>query len=287
MWTFTFLDPAVRLDCRLARVAFKKFQDWSRANRYRFLWVLERGRKSGHYHYHLVSDQWWSAELLWAICPRFGIGQIDVNELPRHRLSYVAKYLGKQRQRWPIPRGVRLWGCQGFKGVKTNSIQFRETTLTVLEDVITYPYRARRDWIIDGHIVVTHCFHNPPRSGPDYLEYKMNITKENVLHLGQLLASGNILAVGEYRTCKARKLDFKDKDTGEQKSRKIVEHGIEVGEKQLTVTEWLPDTADISTVKSPVQKGEPVVVEVSGFSRQYGITAASVKSLASFNGKLA
>jgi len=48
----------------------------------------------------------------------------------------------------------------------------------------------------------------------------------------------------------------------------------------------LPDDADLKAVKPSVLKGDPCVVEIDGFSKKYGITAKSIRSLASFNGKL-
>lgn len=286
LWTFTFADPEGRENCNEARKRFQSFNVWARRHGYRYVWSLERGKKSGHYHYHCVTDQYWSSKTLWRVLKQWGFGQLDVKEVLRERLVYIAKYVGKQRLTWPIPKGVRLWGVCGFTGCKVNRIEFKEKTLTVIPNIEEFPTRGKRTWKIAGQQVAAQCIHPRRFEESDYRDYDMNITKENILHIGQLLAGGKILAVGEYRTMTARELQFTDKDTQQKKTRKLVEHGIEVGDKQLSVTEWLPDDANLSAVKRPCEKGEPVVVEVSGFSRQWGITAESVKSLASFNGKL-
>lgn len=288
LWTFTFPDARGQSDLVYASGCWRKFQNgFIRRKEWRGVRALERGFRSGHYHFHVVTDQRWPIEEVLAASSAAGFGRVNVEEVPRERLRYVAKYVGKISGRWKIPAGVRLWACFGFKGVRTNGIRFREKTLTVMPDFIEYPYRRSVSWFVDGQKVSTRVLVAEPLPGAEYRDHEMNITKENGLHLVNLLASGSMLAVGEYRTCTARVLNFKDEDTGKEKSRKLVEHGIEVGDSQMTVTEWLPDTADIATVKPPVTKGEPCVVEIDAFSKKYGITAKSIKSLASFNGKLA
>jgi len=146
--------------------------------------------------------------------------------------------------------------------------------------------RGSRTWLLEG-IKLHHTTWGDLRyPDSERIDYNMIITKENVQHIGQLLAGGKILAVGEYRTMKTRELKFTDEGSSQQKIRKIVEHGIEVGDQQITVVEWLADDANLEAVKPPVPKGEAVVVEVGSFSKKYGITATSIKSLASMGGKL-
>lgn len=287
MWTLTFPDEEGRSVASVAQARFRKFCRWARSEKMIFVWSFERGKKSGDFHYHMATPQRWSAKELWSVVARYGIGNIDVQEKPYEDLKYLAKYVGKHRPVWPMPKRARLWGCHGFKGVKTNDIKFSEKTLTIVSDCLEYPYRRFCTWESEGVILHRTRRGTQDIPGAEYRDYTMNVTKENVLHIGQLLASGKILAVGEYRTMKTRELRFTDETTKQTKLRKIVEHGIEVGDLQLTVTEWLPDDADISNVKRPAEKGEPVCVEVSQFSKKYGITAASIKSLASMNGKLA
>jgi len=287
LWTFTFPDEKGQKDCVYAMKCWRGFVDgYMKHRKLRCVRALERGTKSGHYHFHAVTDQFWNAKEVWAYAKKYGFGRVDVIEVDRDRLRYLAKYIAKPRPHWKIPRGVRLWSCVGFRGVKTNRIRFSERTLTVMPNVMEYPYRKSVSWFLDGQLVSRRVITADPIPDAEYRDIEMNITKENIMHIGQLLAGCKILAVGEYRTMTARELNFTDKETQQKKTRKLIEHGIEVGDQQLNVTEWLPDDATLSAVKRPCEKGEPVVVEVSGFSRQWGITAASVKSLASFNGKL-
>jgi len=285
LWTFTSKTPEQRESVDLTRSAFHLFLKWARRHGYVFLWALERGKKSGHYHYHLVTNQYWSAKTLWTQLEQWGFSP-DVQQVPRERLAYAAKYVGKQRMIWPIPARVKRWGTCGYKGVKTNSIEFSERSLTIIPSTIDYPYRRKRTWLFADTELATQRFqgHDWPES--ETVSYTMKVTQENLLHVASLLAKGNILALGEYRTCQVRELKFTDKDSKAQKVRKIVEHGIEVGDAQITVSTWLPDDADITKYQKPAEKGDPVVVEVEGFNKQYGITAKSIRTLSSMGGKL-
>jgi hypothetical protein len=289
LWTVTFKEAEQRLDGKLAKKVFTPFSEFLRRSGKRFVYAWERGFKSGHFHVHLLTDQRWEASWMWHNAREYGLGNLDLQKIPISRISYVAKYIGKQKPRWPIPKKFKLWGCVGFVGIRTNNVKFKQRNLTLLPKRF-YEDEMGRDkiWQIDGQIIV-HKRANYPAT-PELPPIQMKITNENAMHLTRLLANGQILAVGEYRTCVARELKFTDDDTGKQKVRKLVEHGIELGDdvrsEQITCTEWLPDGTDIATVKQAFPKGTPVVVEIDGMSRKFGITAKSIRDLASFNGKL-
>lgn len=288
--TFTFADKECREDGRKAMARWQPFQEWLRRTGHRGVRVIERGHKSGHYHFHVVTDQWWSARTIWDKVREYQLGNYDVQEIPLSRIGYISKYLGKMRPRWRMPRGMRLWAAFGFRGVRTNRIRFHEKTLTVVSGAITEDELTKgKRFLLEG---VTLWQRRPrfPIAGAPESYNDMNITKENAQHLTALLARGSILAVGEYRTCTAREMRFTDEDSGKEKVRKLVEHGIELGDEtkseQVTCTEWLADTADINSVKPPHAKGTPVVVEIDAMSKKYGITVRSIRGLDSFGGKL-
>jgi len=289
LWTFTFAEERLRLEDHLeVRRRWKALCRWLVARGYKYVWGFERGYQSGHYHYHAVTPQYWSANEMHALARKFGFGRIDVKEVPREKLTYLAKYIGKMKPRWKMPKGARLWGCIGFTGVRTNDIRFHEKTLTLINGSITdADLRTEKRWAVCGEITGKKL-PNHLWPGEPLLIKTMNITKENAQHLTTLLANGTILAVGEYRTCKAREMKFRDEKTEKEKVRKLVEHGIELGlSEQITVTEWLPDDADLANVKPVCVKGDPCVVVIDGFSKKYGITAKSISPLSNFNGKLA
>lgn len=288
LWTFTFPEPELRLRDHVGcRERWRKLTLWLVKRGYKFVWGFERGYESGHYHYHAVTPQYWSLDVIRPVAEKIGFGRIHVKEVPRDKVAYLAKYIGKMKPRWKMPPKAKLWGCIGFTGVRTNDIRFHEKSLTVVKGQLTeQDLEQGKRWIVCGEIIANRLA-TFPKPGVRAQYKDMNITKENAAHLAGLLANGTILAVGEYRTCKAREMRFQDEKTEKLKVRKLVEHGIELGmSEQITVTEWLPDDADINNVKPSCAKGEPCVVVIDGFSKKYGITAKSISPLANFNGKL-
>lgn len=292
LWTWTFPDQRGQQDGFYAMACWRMHRDWLVRTGKRGVRSLERSTKNGMYHFHAVTDQRWDINEIRKHAEKCGFGRINVEEIPRDRIHYVAKYIGK-RGRWKIPDKLRTWAVFGFKGVKQNDVSCKETSLTVAIPSVEKPgLRSVTRWQYDGVTIAEKLLR--PDWNPADLNgiHTMNITKENLLQLATLLAGGAILAVAEYRTCTARKMEFAEENkktgekTGKMITRKLVEHGVEVGNEQITVTEWLPDDADIATYKTSCSKGEPCVVEISGFSRQYGITAKSIRSMSNFNGKL-
>jgi len=289
LWTWTFADELPRQSALEAMKRWMPHAVWLRRSGKKLLRALERGSKGGAYHFHAITHQRWDINEIRKHAESCGFGRINVTVIPRDRVGYVAKYLGKPG-RFPIPKGVRLWACIGYQGVKRNDVRCRVTQLTI-PVIDAYPFFVSvKRWTLDG-VTIAEKILRPDWTGRKTEIQVMNITKENIQHIATLVAGGSILAVAEYRTCSARKLEFAEEKkgvaTGKQVTRKIVEHGVELGNEQVTVSEWLPDDADISAVKAPAAKGEPVLVEVGQFSRKYGITCKSIRSLASFNGKLA
>lgn len=285
LWTFTFPDEKGQMDHRYAMKAWHRVADWLLKSGKRCVRAIERGDRNGHYHFHAVTDQRWNVNEVRARAERAGFGRINVEEIPRARLYYLAKYIGK-KGRWKMPKRLRLWACVGFSGFGPRDIKFDEMTLTVPQEDLRPAFTSVIRWQLDGELLRERILRADWTGDPDEVHI-MNITKENILHIGQLLSQGVILGVGEYRTCTTRTLTFTNEKTEKKETRKIVEHGLEFGNDQITVSEWLPDDADLSNVKPPVNKGDPVVVEIASFSPKFGITAKSIKSVASFNGKLA
>lgn len=284
LWTWTFPDEKGQTDAAYA------MKCWHRHVRYlvrtgkRGVRALERGYKSGHYHFHAVTDQRWDVNEIRAHAEKCGFGRIDVEEIPRERIYYVAKYIGKPG-RWRMPKHIRLWACFGFTGIQARDIRFREKTLTVPLEDVSPPLRSVTRWTLDGVIIAERLL-RPDWNGDPGEVHTMNLTKENLLHIANILSTGALLGVGEYRTCTTRKLEFVNEKTDKKETRKIVEHGVEFGNEQVTVSEWLPDDADLAAVKPAMNKGDACVVEIQNFSPRFGITAKSIKSIATFNGKL-
>lgn len=288
LWTWTFADPVPRSDVRECMRRWSLHARWLRDSGKKLLRALERGSKGGAYHIHAITHERWDVNEIRANAEKHGFGRVNVKLIPREKVSYVAKYLGKPG-RFPIPKGVRLWACIGYEGVRQNDVRCTIKQLTVnVRDLYPGMISVKR-WTLDGQTIVEKLL-RPDWNGDKAEIQIMNITKENVHHIATLVANGAILAIAEYRTCKGRTIEFDEKKkgvpTGKRLERKMVEHGVEIGTEQITVSQWLPDDADLEKIVAPAGKGEPVLVEIEQFSRQYGITAKSIRSLANFNGKL-
>lgn len=291
LWTWTFPDERGQYDVRYAMACWKKHATWLRDSGKRLVRSIERGGKSGQYHFHGVTDQRWDINEIRENATRCGFGRVNVKVVPRERVYYIAKYIGKPG-RWTIPAGVRLWAAIGFQGVKMRDVRCKITSLTVTLKSVRPLVTSVIRWRFDGKI--THERLVRADWNGDLAEiHEMNITKDQALKMGELLASGAMLALAEYRTCEARQMTFDEENkktgekTGKKVTRKLVEHGVEVGNQQVTVTEWLPDDSELSAVKAPAAKGEAVVVEIDGFSKRFGITAKSLKPIGLFAGKIA
>jgi len=292
LWTWTFPDKESRESATLAMKKWVPHARWLRDTGKKLLRALERGGKRGSYHFHGITHQRWDVDEIRAHASKCGFGRINVKVIPREKVGYVAKYLGKPG-RFPIPRGVRLWACIGYVGVRMGDIRCQINELTVsVHDLYPCMISVKR-WCLDDVILREITLRSDWDGNPAEIQ-TMTITKENVQQIATLIAQGAILCVGEYRLCTARSITFDEKDkktqqpTGRKLTRKMTVHGVEVGNpvEQVEVTEWLPDDANLETVKAPCGKGEPVLIEIASFSRQFGITAKSLHSLANFNGKL-
>lgn len=296
LWTWTVEDNVAGGNVYEFMKRWAVHARWLKDSGKRLVRGLERGGKNGRYHMHAITDQHWDVNQIRKMAIAHGFGRINVKVIPREKVSYIAKYMGKPG-RFPIPKNVRLWACIGFKGVRMDDIYCRITVLTPpINDAFPFLVSVKR-WLIDGQIVGQRLV-RPDWNGNEAEVQNMNITKENAAHIAALVVSGHILCVAEYRTCQAREIEFDEKvkgiPTGKRKTRKLVEHGVErevkegdtVKTEQLTVTTWLPEDANINAVKPAAAKGEPVVIAIDALSGQWGITASSIHSLANFNGKL-
>lgn len=288
LWTWTFPDKEARDSVVIAMRRWKKHARWLKDTGKQCMRALERGGKNGAYHFHAITHQRWDINEVRAHAESCGFGRLQVTVIPRERASYIAKYLGKPG-RFPIPKGARLWACIGYEGVKKNDVRCRITELTVN---VKNPYQCMiscKRWLLDG-VIISERILRPDWDGNPQEIQNMKVTKENMEHIASLIVGGSIMCLAEYRTCSVRKLEFAEEKkgvlTGKQVVRKIVEHGVEVGSEQITVSEWLPDDADITAVKPPAEKGEPVLIEIAQFSRKYGITAKSIRNLANLGGNL-
>lgn len=294
LWTWTCPDVEGQSSAVEILKRWKKHAGWLQDNGLRCVRSLERGSRTGKYHIHAITDQWWDIDRVRAHAEKCGFGRLNVRVVPREKLLYIAKYISKPG-RFPIPKGVRLWGCVGFRGTRMRDIRCHITELTPVIPNVRPSVVSVVRWYAAGELIRERIV-RPDWSGDPAEVHTMNITKENLAQIAGLVSKGAMVLVAEYRTFKPRRIEFDEEDkngvkTGKRVVRKLVEHGVERelaggGVEQMKVTTWLPDDADLGAVKEAAARGEPVLVVIEQFTRRFGITASAIHGLANFNGKL-
>lgn len=91
------------------------------------------------------------------------------------------------------------------------------------------------------------------------------------------LAERGPVCVCEYRSTRAQLINYRDKVSGKALSMPLCEHGIEIGDTQVRVSERLPDGVDVSTIKPPFKKGQKCLLAVESWVTEKGQTRASGK----------
>lgn len=286
LWTFTFADAACRSDPRRAMAVWQRFHRFLNLRKYVGVRGLERGGARGAYHFHAITPQEWPLTDVRLAAQDAGFGRIHVLRMPIDRVRYIAKYIGKPG-RFPLPRGVRLWACFGFRGVAKNDVRCTINVLTpACGDVRPNIVSAR---VID----VAGYYRREILVRPDYAGdpaeiHIMKITKNVLETVARMIGDGKFVVVAEYRGLTVRTLEFdevkKGIATGRRVVRKIVEHAVEIGAQQVKCSVWLPDDADPKSVVAPADKGEFVLVEIASMSAKYGISATSIVKLDNVGG---
>jgi len=234
--------------------------------------VAERGGLHGRLHFHLISRArpvvtYWRHKL-----PQYGFGRTyNVERIPADRAYYVIKYVGKGRNRL-FGRGVRLWACVGFEGVRVSDVVITYRARWALEPV---PLPLYDDCIIrvGGNDTVL-----PIRSSPvsERIARIMELKPHQLEELAVLLGKGLVGTWGEYRGCQARSWDGTSKTSPTGKVKYVVaDHALELGGKQLKVTEWLPAGSDEKDVKPAADRGEIVFVRVDRMENVKGTQVAT------------
>jgi len=90
---------------------------------------------------------------------------------------------------------------------------------------------------------------------------------------------GAFIAIAEYRGFTPEVMRYRDKKTGASVARKIAVHSVEVGERQVKVTEWLPDDIKDEQIKREHAKGAKVVLQFDKLEQTGGVYTASGKIL--------
>jgi len=275
LWTWTFSDESVRLDpVECGKRWRSMMQDKNFAGRV-FVHSFEKAPKTGFWHYHAVTPDWWDVDDMREIAEHHRFGRIDVVAVPVAKAEYVAKYLSKHDP--DLPRGMRRWACHGFKGVKAADVEIVKRVDTVPQVDTWEPalWDGTRWTFVDVAIITVLT----RSDAVDPLKLKnMEIKPFAQKEILSLIAAGKTVAVGEYRGCVVRSVDVTDKKTMQTTKRLVVEHTVEFGPSSVKIGEWLPIGAS-EKVTPPADKGQPVLCVVLEISRQYGYKVESIKPL--------
>lgn len=90
----------------------------------------------------------------------------------------------------------------------------------------------------------------------------------------KMALEGKPVVLVEYRSFKIEHITYRDKKTQNTVSRNIVKHAVEMGDAQVSVSEWIPEDVKPETVKPPFAKGQRAVLELRGMERQQGFFVA-------------
>jgi len=264
LWTFTFPDDVSPVE---AARRWRLFVRWLVETERVCVRVLESGTLGGRWHYHCVTPDRWDVNEIREATDRYGFGRINVKKIPADRAKYVAKYLNKG-VRGDLPKGQRRWACVGFKGVAVNRVRASSKT-RYLPKVWSRPPYSAVQWNFEGSEPIrTEIRKTESEAGVEVQHHF--ISQRTWASLMADLGAGECIMVGEYRGLTVTQKVMADPVTKTKIETVIVEHLLECGRNQKTITEWLPSGADVDAVALPVEPGTLVKVFVKSLRHHKG-----------------
>lgn len=282
LWTLTFPDALTRGDPVRAMERWDSFRKWLDKTEKVGVRALERGDK-GAYHFHVATPQWWDAREMWDAGERYGFGRVNVRVRPVSAAYYIAKYVGKGTDRKWLPRGMRQWGCFGFRGVSVKNLKWTEKVRELVPNFAREKLYDVLQWWIGDAVAFSHRY-RPPHEGADVI-HKMELKPAQQKEVISKLVGGAVCAVGEFRGAHVRTQAMTDSKTQQKVDRVLVEVNVELGGSAVTVTEWTkPGTKESEIKAPPVQRGEVCLVMIEsvkwfGGSKQISGTVRALPAL--------
>jgi len=89
--------------------------------------------------------------------------------------------------------------------------------------------------------------------------------------------NGERLLFGEYRSSKAEVIKYRDKTSHQMTEMKMLRHTVEVGPDSVQLAERVEDNFDASSYKSPLTKGQKVIIFLDSLLIERGVPTARGK----------
>jgi len=225
----------------------------------------------GHgWHVHTVAVTRYDVTTIRKLAVKFGFGRLNVKQIPSSKAGYVLKYVIKfHRQKQASRR--RLWACNGFKGVPVSTVRIFDSLLDYCYSRIGYKEVSKYslDYIwkngLNDWLSATH--YGEPTTTKDK---KMNtFSPAQEKKIISLAASGNRIAVAEYRGTKIREArKYIDGRASLSEKSYYAAHLFEANASPLLVEALLPDSfkPEVDKVKEPASKGQMCVLVINKVS---------------------
>jgi len=259
LWTFTTPD---KVDLPTLSKRWKDFSRWSHKVKapYRWLRVFEPHEQHG-YHVHAVAAQRYDVRTIRQLAEKSGFGRLNVTRIPAHKAAYVVKYLVKHQRRQG-EKGVRMWACNGFKGVSVSSVRITDSWYN--EILAHQGFSVAKDFtwkfLFDEAVRARCCHPAIPRGSA---QTQMNDKQKEVAL--SLVSKGAMVRYVEFRQASVREAaKFIDGRRSLSEKTYYNQFFLESGGKPTLMEEKLPDAyVPGDEVKAPMKRGQTAVLEVT------------------------
>jgi len=260
LWTFT--TPEV---VDLPQLS-KRWNNFSRALRaqnpfLKWMRVYEPHTLRGGYHVHTVAGTKYDVGMIRKLALKWGFGRLNVTMIPASKAGYVAKYLSKHK-RAKGEKSVRMWACQGFKGVSASEVQIRDSwTYWAIQHTVGFKDAAKWSWqYIFNSALQLKCGHTSIKG---CRPIHMN-DKQNKIAL-ELISKGAMVRAVEFRNHEVREArKYIDGRASLSEKTYYVQYFLEANGKPCLVEEKLTDSYEPGDkVTPPMVKGQTAVLEIT------------------------
>lgn len=260
LWTFT--TPGV---CDLPALSIR-WNNFTRALRgkhrnVKWMRVYEPHTLRGGYHVHTVAGTKYDVGTMRKLATKWGFGRLNVTMIPATKAGYVAKYLSKHKRK-PGEKSVRMWACQGFRGVSASDVIIRDSwTHWAIAHTVGFQDAAKWSWqYIFNSALRLKCGQtgiNPCRP------IQMN-DKQNKVAL-ELVSKGAMIRAIEFRNHEVREArKYIDGRASLSEKTYYVQYFTEANGKPCLVEEKLSDSYKPGDkVNVPMTKGQTAILEVT------------------------